>query len=52
MTEPEETLNFDPEETPLAVAKLVARLSFNCHALCDDESLGRTASASFRAPRR
>ena len=28
----------DPEETPLAVAKLVARLSFNCHALCDDES--------------
>ena len=38
VTEPEETLNFDPEETPLAVAKLVARLSFNCHALCDDES--------------
>ena len=28
----------DPEETPLAVAKLIARLSFNCHALCDDES--------------
>ena len=38
VTEPEEPLNFDPEETPLAVAKLVARLSFNCHALCDDES--------------
>ena len=35
--EPEPT-DRDPEETPLAVAKLVARLSFNCHALCDDES--------------
>ena len=37
VTEPEPT-DRDPEETPLAVAKLVARLSFNCHALCDDES--------------
>ena len=37
VTEPEPT-DRDPEEIPLAVAKLVARLSFNCHALCDDES--------------
>ena len=28
----------EPEETPLAIAKLVARLSFNSHALFDDES--------------
>ena len=36
--EPDDFDDRDPEETPLAIAKLVARLSFNCHALCDDES--------------
>lgn len=36
-TVPETRPESDPRETPLQVAKLVSRLSFNCHTICDDE---------------
>ena len=51
LTEPEETLNFDPEETR-SRSRSWSRGSRSTATRCATTSLGRTASASFRAPRR